>query len=303
MFNLSKIKYSMSQAKKNVIRNGLMSVASLFTITCCLLILGLFTIISFNINFFSEQLKDQCEVQAYMLQGTSDERMEEIKTEIENIENVKTVSLYTKEELYEFAMNDVFKGKEDMMPTYDENDNPFSDSYQITLVDISKTAQTISEIEKINDMEHVEDRQELTNIIIVGSNAIKNVSVVIMIILLVISMVIISNTVRLTVFNRRKEINIMKYIGATDRFIRTPFVMEGMLIGFIGALIAFGVVSWGYNEVIRLFGELLDSVEFGSLSLVPYTTVAPTIIILFVGFGCLIGVVGSLISMRKHLKV
>ena len=303
MFNLSKIKYSMSQAKKNVIRNGLMSVASLFTITCCLLILGLFTIISFNINFFSEQLKDQCEVQAYMLQGTSDERMEEIKTEIENIENVKTVSLYTKEELYEFAMTDVFKGKEDMMPTYDENDNPFSDSYQITLVDISKTAQTISEIEKINDMEHVEDRQELTNIIIVGSNAIKNVSVVIMIILLVISMVIISNTVRLTVFNRRKEINIMKYIGATDRFIRTPFVMEGMLIGFIGALIAFGVVSWGYNEVIRLFGELLDSVEFGSLSLVPYTTVAPTIIILFVGFGCLIGVVGSLISMRKHLKV
>ena len=303
MFNLSKIRYSISQAKKNIIRNGLMSVASLFTITCCLLILGLFTLISFNINFFSDQLKDQCEVQAYMLQGTSDERIEEIKTEIENIENVKTVSLYTKEELYEFAMTDVFKGREDMMPTYDENDNPFSDSYQITLVDISKTQETISAIEKINDMEHVEDRQELTNIIIVGSNAIKNVSVIIMIILLVISMVIISNTVRLTVFNRRKEINIMKYIGATDRFIRTPFVMEGMLIGFIGALIAFGVVSWGYNEVIRLFGELLDSVEFGSLSLVPYTTAAPTIIILFIAFGCLIGVVGSLISMRKHLKV
>ena len=303
MFNLSKIKYSISQAKKNIIRNGLMSVASLFTITCCLLILGLFTLISFNMNFFSEQLKDQCEVQAYMLQGTTDERIEEIKLEIEKIDNVKTVSLYTKEELYEFAMNDVFKGKEDMMPTYDENENPFSDSYQITLNDISKTAETISEIEKINDMEHVEDRQELTNIIIVGSNAIKNVSMIIMIILLVISMVIISNTVRLTVFNRRKEINIMKYIGATDRFIRTPFVMEGMLIGFIGAFIAFGVVSWGYNEVIRLFGELLDSVEFGSLSLVPYTSVAPTIIILFVVFGCSIGIVGSLISMRKHLKV
>ena len=303
MFNLSKIRYSMSQAKKNIIRNGLMSVASLFTITCCLLILGLFTLMSFNVNFFSQQLKDQCEVQAYMIRGTTPERIEEIRYEIEAIENVKTVSLYTKEQLYEFAMNDVFKGKEDMMPAYDENDNPFSDSYQITLDDISKTSQTISEIEKINDMEHVEDRQELTNIIILGSNAIKNISIVIMIILLIISMVIISNTVRLTVFNRRKEINIMKYIGATNRFIRTPFVLEGMLIGFFGALIAFGVISWGYNELIRLFAELLDSVEFGSLSLVPYTSVAPTLIILFVAFGCLIGIIGSVISMRKHLKV
>lgn len=299
MLRLSKIRYSLSQAKKNVIRNGLMSVASLFTITCCLLILGLFTIITLNVNSMTEQIKDQCEIQLFINIGTSDERITELGDEILADENVKEISLYTREEMYEYAMNDIFEGREGLMDTYTEEDNPFSDSYKITLRDITKTQETAQKLEQLNDVEHVENKQDVTNMVISISRAVRNVSIVIMLILLIISVVIISNTVRLTVFNRRKEINIMKYIGATDRFIRTPFIIEGMLIGFFGALIAFGLISWGYIALSKAF----IASEFNALELVGYSGIAPILCGLFLFFGCFIGILGSSLSMRKYLNV
>ena len=299
MLRLSKIRYSLSQAKKNVIRNGLMSVASLFTITCCLLILGLFTIITLNVNSMTEQIKDQCEIQLFINIGTSDERITELGDEILADENVKEISLYTREEMYEYAMNDIFEGREGLMDTYTEEDNPFSDSYKITLRDITKTQETAQKLEQLNDVDHVENKQDVTNMVISISKAVKNVSIVIMLILLIISVVIISNTVRLTVFNRRKEINIMKYIGATDRFIRTPFIIEGMLIGFFGALIAFGLISWGYIALSKAF----IASEFNALELVGYSGIAPILCGLFLVFGCFIGILGSSLSMRKYLNV
>ena len=297
--NLSKIRYSVSQAKKNVIRNGLMSVASLFTISCCLLILGLFTIITLNVNSFTTQIKDQCEIQLFINLGTDDTRVSQIADEILTYPNVKEVVFYSREDLYEYAMNDVFDGKTELIGNYTEEDNPFSDSYKITLQDISKTAQTVSELEKISDVSHIENKQDLTNIVISASNAVKNLSIIVMIILFMISIVIISNTVRLTVFNRRKEINIMKYIGATDRFIRIPFIIEGIMIGFIGAILSFGLISWGYIVVYSKFSQS----SFDVVELIPYMNMAPLLCVVFIVFGCLIGITGSAISMRKYLKV
>ena len=297
--NLTKFRYSFSQAKKNVFRNGLMSIASLFTITCCLIILGLFTIITLNVNSFTAQIKDQCEVQLYITEGTNDKRIEQMKGEIESFSNIKSVSFYSREELYEYALSDVFKGREELIGDYTEEDNPFSDSYKIVLKDISKTSETVSKLKTLANVSHVETRQDIANLVIAASNAVKNLSMLIMIVLLIISVVIISNTVRLTVFNRRKEINIMKYIGATDRFIRMPFIIEGMLIGFVGAIIAFILVSWGY---IVLYSEISQT-SFDIVKLVSYLNVAPIIAVIFVFVGCMIGIIGSSISMRKYLKV
>ena len=156
-----------------------------------------------------------------------------------------------------------------------------------------------NDLEKLSGVSHVETRQDIANVVISASKAIKNISVIIMIILLIISILIISNTVRLTVFNRRKEINIMKYIGATDRFIRIPFIIEGVLIGLFGAMISFSLVTWGY---IVLYSEFTKS-SFDIVKLLPYINVAPVIAFMFVIFGCLIGIIGSSISMRKYLKV
>jgi len=296
---LSRLKYSFSEAKKNVIRNGLMSVASLFTISCCLFILGVFLILSINVNSMTEQIKDQCEIQIYIDPNASPERVAQIGEEARSVPNVKEATHVTKEEAFEYVKNDVFKGKEDLLAGI-EDSSFLPDAYKIVLNDIGQTAATVSALEKITDVYKVENRQDVVNGVLSLSNTVKRFSIVIMLVLLIIAIVIISNTVKLTVFNRRREINIMKYIGATDRFIRIPFVLEGLIIGFLGAVLAFLVVFWGYFALVNY---MENSLNFGIFKLVRAGQVAPMISVIFVVFGSLIGVVGSTISMRKHLHV
>lgn len=295
---LQKIKYSFSEAKKNVLRNGLMSIASLFTIACCLVILGVFSLLSVNVNAITEQIKDQCEVQLYIYSDAAPERVTAIGTEILAVENVKEATLFTKQQTLEYAINDMFKGNEEMLEGFAE-DNPFSDSYKIVLKDIEKNAETVEELSKIPNVEKVVNKQDVVNNVLSVSGGVKKFSIAMMVVLLIVAIVIISSTVRLTVFNRRKEINIMKYIGATDRFIRVPFVLEGMIIGFIGAIIAFFVVFWSYFALLKY----LTSINFNVFELVDIWSITPTIAGLFVVFGCLIGITGSALSIRKHLHV
>lgn len=298
ILNLSKLKYSFSEAKKNVTRNGLMSIASLFTIACCLLILGVFAILSINVNIITAQVKDQCEIQLYIMPDATEERVAAIGEEIKNNQNVKETTLFTKEETLEYAITDMFEGNEQMLEGFEE-DNPFSDSYKIVLFDIEKTKETADALQKISDVEKVVNKQDVVNMVLSISNAIKKFSIAVMVILLMVAMVIISNTVKLTVFNRRKEINIMKYIGATDRFIRVPFVLEGFIIGCLGAVLAFFVTFWGYFAILKY----VEGLSFGVFQFADIWSITPVIAGLFLVFGSLIGVVGSVISMRKHLQV
>lgn len=295
---LSKLKYSFSEAKKNVSRNGLMSVASLFTIACCLIILGFFAVLSLNANSITEQIKDQCEVQLYITAGTAQERVTEIGNEITALENVKEAALFTKEDMLAYAKNDMFGDKQELLEGFDE-DNPFSDSYKITLNDIKESDKTVESLSAIADVESVVNKQDVVEVVLSISDLLKKISIAVMLILLAVAIIIISNTVKLTVFNRRKEINIMKYIGATDRFIRVPFVLEGLIIGFAGAVAAFLAVFWGYFALLKyIAGKNLNIFEFIGLG-----EITPVIAVLFVVFGCLIGVLGSAVSMRKYLHV
>lgn len=295
---LSKIRYSFAQAKKNMVRNGLMTFASLFTITSCLVIVGLFTALTINVNYISDQIKDQCEIQLFLMPDASAERTASIKTEIEAVDNVKEALLFTKEDTLNFAKQDMFENREDLLTGLEGDDNPFSNSYKITLKDIELTSETVSKLKGLSDVDHVENKQDVVNKVISISNIVRRLSLIVMALLLMIAIVIIANTVKLTVFNRRKEINIMKYIGATDRFIRIPFVMEGILIGFLGALISFGLMSWGYMALI----QFISSYGFNMFTLIPYLQIAPIISAVFLTVGCLIGMIGSAISMRKYLK-
>ena len=296
---LSRIKYALSEAKKSIIRNGLMSFASLFTIACCLLILGVFAISAINVNSITEQIKDQCEVQIYMGNQTAQERVNAIGEEVNAIDNVKEISLVSKEQTLEKAKNEVFKGMEEALAGFDE-ENPFSDSYTIVLKDIKKTEETVEALKKIPDVEKVVNKQNVVNSVLSISNSVKGISIAVMIILFISAVVIISNTVRLTVFNRRREINIMKYIGATDRFIRTPFILEGFIIGISAAIISCIIVFFGYGALLNI---LSGNIEFKMLEFVTLREIMWPIALLFIAFGSLIGILGSSISMRKHLHV
>lgn len=295
---LSKFKYSFSEAKKNVSRNGLMSIASLFTIACCLIILGVFAILSVNVNAITDQIKDQCEVQLYVADDTPEERVQAIGEEIKNVPNVKESTLFTKQQMLDYAKQDMFGDNEGLLAGFDD-DNPFSDSYKIILNDIENTSETVDALSKIENVAKVVNKQDIVNLVLSLSGVIKKFSIAIMLVLLVVAIVIISNTVKLTVFNRRKEINIMKYIGATDRFIRVPFVLEGLIIGFLGAVFAFLAVFWGYFALLKY----VSSLNFDVFELIGIWKISPFIAGLFVVFGCLIGVSGSAISMRKYLHV
>ena len=293
---LSRIKYAFSEAKKSIVRNGLMSFASLFTIACCLLILGVFAISTINVNYITEQIKDQCEVQIYINTGVTDERVNAIGEEVRSVDNVKDITLVTKEETLAYAKADVFAGNEEMLVGFDE-DNPFSDSYKIILHDIKNTADTVTKLEKIADVDRVVNKQDVVNSVLSISDSVQGLSIGIMIILFIIAIVIISNTVKLTVFNRRREINIMKYIGATDRFIRIPFILEGFIIGFSAAILSCIIVFIGYTFLLKYLSgfNVVEFVTLGELAL--------PIAVLFIVFGSLIGILGSSISMRKHLHV
>lgn len=295
---LSKFKYSFSEAKKNVIRNGLMSIASLFTIASCLVILGVFTLITMNVNTVTGQIKDQCEVQLYMNIDATDEMIEAVGAQVSAVENVKECTLFTKEEMLEYAQKDMFDGNEGLLEGFEE-DNPFSDSYKVVLYDIENTTQTAEELAKIEGVEKVVNKQDVVNVVVSLSDAVKKFSIVAMIVLLIIAIIIISSTVKLTVHNRRKEINIMKYIGATDRFIRAPFVLEGLIIGFCGAVVAFIIVFWTYFAILGY----MKGMNFTLFEMVTLSKAAPILGILFTVFGSLIGVCGSAISMRKYLHV
>ncbi|MCX7715340.1 MAG: permease-like cell division protein FtsX [Clostridia bacterium] len=295
---VSIVKYFFSQASKNIVRNGFMTLASLFTIASCLIILGVFTLLTLNVNYITEQVKEQCEIQVFIKKDTDAKRVRQLQDEIYAISNVKEAVLFTKEDMLNYAKQDMFQGKEEQLTGFEE-DNPFSDSYKITLKDIAKTNDTVQKLEKLDSVDHVVNKQDVVNTILSLSGAIRKLSIVIMLMLLIISVVIISNTIKLTVFNRRKEINIMKYIGATDCFIRVPFIIEGILIGFFGALISFGLVSWGYI----MLEKFMKSIEFEMFRLLSYGFVAVVIGALFAVMGCVIGMVGSILSMRKYLKV
>ncbi len=193
----------------------------------------------------------------------------------------------------------MFEGREELIDSFDDEDNPFSDSYKIILKDISKAKEAEEALSQIEQVESVTNKQDVVNMVLSASKAVKRISIVIMALLLIVAVVIISNTVRLTVFNRRKEINIMKYIGATDRFIRTPFLFEGIMIGFLGAAASFVLMCLGYGFILNY----MRVNNFELFTLVEFKVIAIWIGIIFVIVGCLIGMLGSAVSMKKYLKV
>ncbi len=295
---MSNTKYFFSQAMKNIFRNGFMSVASLFTITSCLLILGIFTLITLNVNFITDQVKEQCELQLFIKKDADERRVGQLKDEIMTLSNVKSAELFTKEDMLNYAKQDMFEGKEEQLTGF-EDDNPFSDSYKIRLNDISQSNATAEKLEQLADVDHVVNKQGVVDTIISISGTVKKISIIIMVLLLIVSVVIISNTVKLTVFNRRKEINIMKYIGATDGFIKVPFIIEGIIIGLLGAAVSFGLTSWGY----LMLENFVTTAGFEMIAMIPYSVVAIILGIMFAVMGGVIGMMGSMMSMKKHLHV
>lgn len=290
------IQYFLVQGFKGVVSNRLMSIVSIGTVIASLVLFGLCTLLGMNVNYFADQIKDQCQFNVYMKKDIDRDGLRSVASQLESIDGVESITLYTKEERFEKAKED-YDEQADAIDILEEN-NPLRDSYIVTLRDLSESTKVAQLAQQIEGVEEVTNRQDIIDKILKVTDFIHNLSIWLLVILVAISIFIISNTIKLGLFARRKEINIMKFVGATNWFIRWPFIIEGAILGVIGAALAAVIVIFVYSSMLGSFSEFLGSIELLS------TSYALKIIIYsFLALGIGIGTIGSVLSIHKHLHV
>lgn len=291
---------------KNVGRNGWMTFASMSSIAVSLFILGIFMLLALNVNKLADQLDNQVQITAYLQVDATKAKEDEIERSIKRIPEVKAVTFVSKEEgLKRFRESMGEEGK-DALDGYEKENNPLPDSFEIEVFDPQKVGYVAKQIEAINATDpsqtitKVKYGKETIDKLFSITNAVRNIGLFIVLGLAVMAMFLISTTIKMTIIARRREISIMKLVGATNSFIRWPFFIEGAIIGFGGSFLSTVILLYGYSELVQSASGTvgLYMIRFSSLSEVR-TLVGGTIVIL----GTLLGVWGSTISVRKYLKV
>lgn len=293
---MNKSRYYTKTAILGIINNRLMSVSSILTIGCCLFLFSVFLLFTMNINYVGEQIKSQCEIQAYIdIEIDGDEALA-IASEVEKIPNVEKTVFETKAQAFE-NYSEQLGGNSIALEGLEEEEF-LRNSVKITLEDLTLAESTASEVEKIEGIAEVINHQETVDNVLKVTTYIQTASFVIMIILMIVSLFIISNTIKLSVASRANEIHIMKFVGATNWFIRWPFIIEGILIGFVGSLLALLVSYSGY---VPLYSSVTES--FSLIKLYAPASLTGIIVPTVIAFGCIMGAFASTVSTTRHLKV
>lgn len=289
-------KYYLKNASSSFVRNGIMTVASFITVTCCLFLFGVFLLFTLNMNSISKQIESQCELVARIDINADEQIQQSIYNRVLGLDNVADAQLETKDQAFKNFKEEL--GNDSDVLEGLEGKNFLRSSIKITLEDIRKSDETMQRVADINGVAEVENHQEIVDDVVKFTSAVKHGSVAAMIVLLLIAVFIIQNTIKLSVYARGKEIHIMKFVGATDHFIRMPFVLEGIMIGFLGFIVSFVIISLGYNAVISSIASLINLFDF-----VPLQQCIIPLGISMASFGVLMGAAGSGLSLKRHLKV
>lgn len=294
---MNNLKYYMKTAFSGMLNNRLMSVSSILTVACCLFLFSVFLLFTLNINFIGDQIKSQCEIQAYIDININDsETLNRIYSDVSKVPNVDKATFETKAEAFNNYRERL--GGDSLALEGLSGEDFLRNSVKVSLKDLSLSATTSEELKKIDGVADVVNHQDTVDNVISITSYIKNASFIIMLILMVVSLFIISNTIKLSVASRAEEIHIMKFVGATNWFIRWPFIIEGIMIGFIGSIISLIVTFLGY---IPLYTSITAS--FGMVDILSPLSVAGLIISLGIIFGCGMGAIASTFSTTRHLKV
>lgn len=300
MPKISTLTYSVRQGVKNIKRNGMFTLASIGTMTACLFLFGIFYFLIVNLRSTVQSAETAVGVSVFFEEGLSENAKSEIGILIRGRTEVASCRYVSPEEAWEYYKSTYIS--EENAESFG-NDNPLedSDSFEVTLNDVSKQSELVAFIEGINGVRSVLNSQELADGLNTVNNVITYVSAVIVIVLLCVAAFLISTTITTGISVRKQELSIMKLIGASDFFIRAPFVIEGVLIGFIGAVIPLSILYLLYYRIIGMIsqkvGSGLFSVEFVDVSSV-FATLVP--IALAIGMG--IGFLGSSLTVKKELK-
>jgi len=290
--------YSIKEGLKGLARNRSMAVASVASVASSLFVLGIMLCIVLNINFISEQTKEQFNsVQVFLIDDLKQDDILSVKTQLEKIDNIKSISYETKEQ----ALKNLKSRWGENGYLLEGIDNPLQNSYIIEIDDTEKADQLVADITKLKNIEDISYYKDIVEQLNNIATTVNKFGLALMAILTFVSIFIISTTIKLTLYARKREIFIMKYIGATNWFVRWPFIIEGLILGFIGAVIAifitYGLYSVVYNFLVG------SNLQFINGYLIHAGDILGTITTVFIAMGIGIGTVGSVISVRRYLEV
>ncbi len=290
--------YLLSEGFRNLFKNKKATMSSLVTMICAMFLFGIFFAIGENVNTIMEQVNMAQGMEVFIDIDATDEEISELGNKIRSLGGVNSATLKTKQE----ALDSVKDELKDFQTLLEGFEGVFPASYIVTLTDLNLSEQVKSEILQMENVDEIMSSDQTIELLIKIANGVRVAIAVIFVLLIIIAITIISNTIKLTVHARRKEISIMKYVGATNSFIRGPFIVEGIIIGIIAALITVCIVGVLYNVIIEKIESSMILQQM-QVSLLQFQDLSRYILIVYAVLGIGIGIVGSSISMRKYLEV
>ena len=293
---MRKFGYLLKEGVKSIFTHGFMSFACILVIVACLLIMGNFALLAVNIDYNIDQLESQNEILAYVDEDLTEDEAREIQVRLASLDNVSSVEFVTREQ----AMNDFVSDYDDPEMFKEVTPSWFRHRYVVYLDDLSRMADTTAAVQSVSGIADVSASLELSQGFITVRNIVSVVSVILIIVLFVVSVFIMQNTIKLATFSRREEIAIMKMVGASNFFIRCPFVIEGLLLGLIGGAVAF-FLQWGVYDFIT--ARITNGSIARLVLVIPFETLRYPVLIVFLAVGLVVGTFGSNIAIRNYLKV
>lgn len=290
-------RYLIKEGFHNTWTNRMMSVASICVLLSCLVLIGSASMIFLNIDSLVQKIENENVIMVYIDDEATDADIDELGIELQSLNNVQKIEFVAKEDAWAEQIATMDEAQAEFF-TEQTDEIPLPDAYKVTVKDLEQFTTTVKQIKKLNHIDTVRQNTDLAKKLAKISNGISIISIVIIAVLFAISLFIISNTIKLTVYSRRLEISIMKSVGATNSFVQLPFVVEGVILGVVAGVLSLFAV-WGiYELAINRFGDVFSSIGLDPLKFTDYAWIMLGV---FVAIGIVSGVGGSLITMRKYL--
>lgn len=292
------LKYLIKEGFRNTWTNRMMSVASICVLMSCLVLIGSASMIFLNIDSLLARIEEENVIMVYIADGTPEEEIVQMDAKIKEFGNIKETQFISKVDAWAEQLETMEEAQAKFF-TEISTDIPLPDAYKVTVENLDGFDDTVNQLKTLDNVDTIRENKNLAQKLVAIRQGITVIAIVIISVLFLISLFIISNTIKLTVYSRRLEISIMKSVGATNSFVRLPFVVEGIILGIASGILSLGLV-WGFYELaITQFKELIDSLGLKALAFIDYSL---PMLGVFIAIGIVSGVGGSLITMRKYLN-
>ena len=290
---------SIRDAFKSVIRNFSLSLASISCITITLVIVAIAIIASFNVNNFTSEIEKDLTIVVFLDNDVTEAQIKDVKSDLEDITNIEKIEFQSKTDVKK-QMQDESEVFSKILDTWPEDESPLKDTYQIKVKDVNKIGATAEKIKKIKNVSVVRYGEGMVEKLISAFDSVKKVSYGVVIALVIVTIFLIVNTIKLTISARKREIGIMRLVGASNFTIKTPFIVEGMILGLLGSIVPVIFTTYGYLTFYKHFNGYLFSELIKLILPEPFIYTVSGIVIVI---GILVGMIGSASAVRKYLKI